>query len=54
MIKIHYKYSKHIHFLNRISFYICSYLENETTEYWLGHSRKRIFKYKKLTIWIRR
>ena len=43
-----------VHLLNRLSIYYCHYLEHETTEYWSGYDRVRIFKFKRLTMWVRK
>lgn len=43
--------SKRIH-VGKFSFYWCDYLKTQTTEYWSGFNRKRIFKLGKVTVWM--
>ena len=53
MIQIYFQRQWHVHIFNRLSFYWEPYLTTVKSEYWKGHSRKRIARFGDLTLWIR-
>jgi len=43
-----------LHLFNSLSVYKEVYLTSVTTEYWSGHSRKRVLKFGNVTVWIKK